>query len=156
SCTAPGPRALPASYCLTIVPSRRCSGELSRNASTPSPRRRPCAYPAGIVDDCQQYRRQSATPVGWRAQEVGPVRSIGAASGSTRGRRVELESDGACDPRTTIPGGRDRATDPDLGYLRLRQAIIDGQFHPNERLVEADLTSRFKLGRAAMRTALAR
>jgi DNA-binding GntR family transcriptional regulator len=49
-----------------------------------------------------------------------------------------------------------RATEPDVGYLRLRQAILDGQFLPNQRLVEADLTTRFGLGRAAMRTALAR
>jgi DNA-binding GntR family transcriptional regulator len=55
-----------------------------------------------------------------------------------------------------VRSARDRATEPDLGYLRLRQAILEGQFQPNERLVEADLTSRFKLGRAAMRTALAR
>jgi DNA-binding GntR family transcriptional regulator len=55
-----------------------------------------------------------------------------------------------------MSSARERGTEPDVGYLRLRQAILEGQFLPNERLVEADLTSRFTLGRAAVRTALAR
>src|SRR5260221_3617798 len=38
---------------------------------------------------------------------------------------------------------------------RLRQAIIEGQFFPNERLVEADLVRRFGGTRAAVRLALA-
>jgi DNA-binding GntR family transcriptional regulator len=38
---------------------------------------------------------------------------------------------------------------------RLRQAIIDGRFFPNERLVEADLVRRFGGTRAAVRLALA-
>jgi DNA-binding GntR family transcriptional regulator len=44
----------------------------------------------------------------------------------------------------------------DDGYQQVRQAILQGRFQPNERLVEADLTERFGLGRAAVRTALAR
>src|SRR3982750_85853 len=55
-----------------------------------------------------------------------------------------------------MPPARGRATGPAPLSLRLRRAILAGQFQPNERLVEADLTSRFKLGRAAVRTALAR
>ena len=51
---------------------------------------------------------------------------------------------------------RRRRTGPDEGYDRVRQAIVGGRFQPNERLVEADLTRTFKLGRAAVRTALAR
>jgi len=51
---------------------------------------------------------------------------------------------------------RRRATEPDEGYARLREAILRGRFSPNERLVEADLTRAFQLGRAAVRTALAR
>jgi DNA-binding GntR family transcriptional regulator len=38
---------------------------------------------------------------------------------------------------------------------RLRQAIIEGRFFPNERLVEADLVRRFGGTRAAVRLALA-
>jgi DNA-binding GntR family transcriptional regulator len=38
---------------------------------------------------------------------------------------------------------------------RLRQAIVDGKFFPNERLVEADLVRRFGGTRAAVRLALA-
>lgn len=39
--------------------------------------------------------------------------------------------------------------------LRIRQAIIDGAFFPNERLVEEDLVRRFGGTRAAVRLALA-
>jgi DNA-binding GntR family transcriptional regulator len=38
----------------------------------------------------------------------------------------------------------------------LRAAIVAGRLRPNERLVEADLTRRFGVGRSAVRTALAR
>src|SRR5580704_4567884 len=38
---------------------------------------------------------------------------------------------------------------------RLRQAIVDGRFFPNERLVEEDLVRRFGGTRAAVRLALA-
>jgi DNA-binding GntR family transcriptional regulator len=61
-----------------------------------------------------------------------------------------------CDTDRTMPSARPRGTEPDAGYLRLREAILQGQFLPNERLVEADLTGKFQLGRAAVRTALAR
>lgn len=70
--------------------------------------------------------------------------------------RSDEQSTGPCDTGGAMPPARDRATEPDAGYLRLRRAILAGQFLPNERLVEADLTSRFQLGRAAVRTALAR
>ncbi|MDQ6877369.1 MAG: GntR family transcriptional regulator [Candidatus Dormibacteraeota bacterium] len=41
-------------------------------------------------------------------------------------------------------------------YLKLREAIVDGYFQPNERLVEADLARRFGAGRTAIRAALVR
>jgi DNA-binding GntR family transcriptional regulator len=45
---------------------------------------------------------------------------------------------------------------PEDGYARLREAIVSGRLQPNQRLVEADLSSELGLGRAAVRTALAR
>jgi DNA-binding GntR family transcriptional regulator len=44
----------------------------------------------------------------------------------------------------------------DDGYLRLREAIIRGELAPNQRLVEADMSSEFRMPRAAVRTALLR
>src|SRR6202521_283331 len=41
-------------------------------------------------------------------------------------------------------------------YLKLREAIVDGRFQPNERLVEADLARTFRAGRTASRAALVR
>jgi len=41
-------------------------------------------------------------------------------------------------------------------YVKLREAIVDGRFQPNERLVEADLARRFGAGRTAIRAALVR
>jgi DNA-binding GntR family transcriptional regulator len=38
---------------------------------------------------------------------------------------------------------------------RLREAIVSGEFQPNERLVEADLAVRYGAGRTAIRAALA-
>jgi DNA-binding GntR family transcriptional regulator len=49
-----------------------------------------------------------------------------------------------------------RTTETDDGYTLLRQAILSGELLPNERLVEFDLVQRFEIGRAAIRTALAR
>lgn len=48
-----------------------------------------------------------------------------------------------------------RVTETDQGYMLLRGAILDGRFHPNERLIETDLARTFAIGRAAVRTALA-
>src|SRR5581483_9392123 len=42
------------------------------------------------------------------------------------------------------------------GYHRLREAIIRGDLAPNQRLVEADMSSAFRMPRAAVRTALVR
>src|SRR5260370_7943563 len=39
-------------------------------------------------------------------------------------------------------------------YRRLREAIASGQFHPNERLVEASVATRLGVGRTAVRAAL--
>jgi DNA-binding GntR family transcriptional regulator len=44
----------------------------------------------------------------------------------------------------------------DEGYEALREAIVIGSLQPNERLVEANLTRTFGMGRSAVRTALAR
>ena len=41
-------------------------------------------------------------------------------------------------------------------YLSLREAIVRGDFHPNERLVEASVAARTKAGRTAVRAALVR
>src|SRR5258708_14185608 len=41
-------------------------------------------------------------------------------------------------------------------YRRLREAIASGQFHPNERLVEASVATRLGVGRTALRAALFR
>jgi DNA-binding GntR family transcriptional regulator len=50
----------------------------------------------------------------------------------------------------------ERGTGADEGYERLHQAILRGDFQPNERLIEIDLTQLYNVGRAAIRTALAR
>ena len=36
----------------------------------------------------------------------------------------------------------------------IREAILSGEFVPNQRLIEADLSERFAAGRAAVRAAL--
>jgi DNA-binding GntR family transcriptional regulator len=41
-------------------------------------------------------------------------------------------------------------------YHRLREAIVGGDFHPNERLVEASIAERIGSGRTAVRAALVR
>jgi DNA-binding GntR family transcriptional regulator len=41
-------------------------------------------------------------------------------------------------------------------YHHLREAIVSGQFHPNERLVEATIAERIGAGRTAVRAALVR
>lgn len=41
-------------------------------------------------------------------------------------------------------------------YHQLREAIVSGQFHPNERLVEAAIAERIGVGRTAVRAALVR
>jgi DNA-binding GntR family transcriptional regulator len=54
----------------------------------------------------------------------------------------------------------DHAEKPATGgvsvYRKLRDAIVDSRFQPNERLVEADLARRFGAGRTAIRAALVR
>jgi DNA-binding GntR family transcriptional regulator len=42
------------------------------------------------------------------------------------------------------------------GYRRLREAIVRGELAPNQRLVEAEMSSAFKMPRAAVRSALLR
>jgi DNA-binding GntR family transcriptional regulator len=44
----------------------------------------------------------------------------------------------------------------DDGYLQLREAIVRGRLTPNQRLVEAEMSSEFGMPRAAVRTALVR
>jgi DNA-binding GntR family transcriptional regulator len=50
----------------------------------------------------------------------------------------------------------ERGTEADECYERLHRAILRGDFQPNERLVEMDLVQLYNVGRAAIRTALAR
>ena len=50
----------------------------------------------------------------------------------------------------------ERGAEADESYERLYQAILRGEFQPNERLIEMDLAQRYNVGRAAIRTALAR
>jgi len=45
---------------------------------------------------------------------------------------------------------------PADAYHQLREAIVNGEFQPNERLVEVDLARRLKTGRTSIRAALAR
>jgi DNA-binding GntR family transcriptional regulator len=48
------------------------------------------------------------------------------------------------------------AVTDDECYTQLREAIMRGEFQPNERLIEMDLAQSLGAGRAAIRTALAR
>jgi DNA-binding GntR family transcriptional regulator len=64
------------------------------------------------------------------------------------------------------PGARSTATPPARSdgtaergadtYRQLRNEIVSGRFHPNERLVEADLARLLAAGRSAIRAALVR
>src|SRR5450759_4733279 len=56
----------------------------------------------------------------------------------------------------SIPSAEKEARGGASEYLRLREAIVDGRFQPNERLVEADLARTFGAGRTAIRAALVR
>src|SRR5260221_3838786 len=54
---------------------------------------------------------------------------------------------------------REATPSPEAGdgvYRRLREGITSGEFQPNERLVEANLTRLLGGGRTAIRAALAR
>src|SRR5690348_17751256 len=42
------------------------------------------------------------------------------------------------------------------GYHQLREAIVRGELAPNQRLIEAEMSTAFKLPRAAVRMALVR
>jgi DNA-binding GntR family transcriptional regulator len=57
---------------------------------------------------------------------------------------------------TTAAGGgsEEPAARPSTVVDALRDAIIDGEFAPNQRLVEADLSERFGASRGSIRTAL--
>jgi len=55
-----------------------------------------------------------------------------------------------------VPAAEKEARGGSSAYLRLREAIVDGRFQPNERLVEADLARTFGAGRTAIRAALVR
>ncbi|GAA6756201.1 GntR family transcriptional regulator [Thermus thalpophilus] len=50
----------------------------------------------------------------------------------------------------------ERTTEVHQAYQALREAILKGELLPGQRLVEKDLAERFGLGRAAIRTALAK
>lgn len=49
-----------------------------------------------------------------------------------------------------------RSAEADQSYERLYQAILRGDFQPNQRLIEIDLAQLYNVGRAAIRTTLAR
>jgi DNA-binding GntR family transcriptional regulator len=55
-----------------------------------------------------------------------------------------------------MPAEADKITETDESYTRLYQAIVRGELLPNERLVELELAEKFRVGRAAVRTALVR
>lgn len=50
----------------------------------------------------------------------------------------------------------EKATEAQTAYRRIREAILEGTLLPGQRLVEKELSEHFSLGRAAIRTALAR
>jgi len=52
--------------------------------------------------------------------------------------------------------GSGRSTEADRAYARLREAIVGERLAPNERLIEVELAEELGVGRAAVRTALAR
>jgi DNA-binding GntR family transcriptional regulator len=56
----------------------------------------------------------------------------------------------------TMGSTSERGTEADEGYERLYQAILRGEFQPNERLIEMELAQLYNVGRAAIRTTLAR
>src|SRR4051812_24413274 len=56
----------------------------------------------------------------------------------------------------TMGVASERGAEADEGYERLYQAILRGDFQPNERLIEMDLAQLYNVGRAAIRTTLAR
>jgi DNA-binding GntR family transcriptional regulator len=51
---------------------------------------------------------------------------------------------------------RTSGIETDESYARLHQAIVQGKLLPNERLIEVDLAQAYRVGRATIRTALAR
>ncbi len=57
-------------------------------------------------------------------------------------------------PRLPEPARRSPDRPADV-YPELREAIASGRFHPNQRLVEADLAAAFGAGRTSIRSALA-
>src|SRR5437879_10980589 len=56
-------------------------------------------------------------------------------------------------PAPKPDGAAERGAD---AYLQLRNEIVSGRFHPNERLVEADLARLLGAGRTTIRAALVR
>jgi acetyl esterase/lipase len=49
-----------------------------------------------------------------------------------------------------------KTTESEISYERLHEAILSGELLPHERLIETELAERVGVGRAAIRTALAR
>src|SRR6476659_2529288 len=54
----------------------------------------------------------------------------------------------------TSASTRKQTTDPITVADRIRQAILNGDFSPNQRMVEADLCEQFQATRGAVRAAL--
>lgn len=62
---------------------------------------------------------------------------------------VALKPPATADPQVPTDGSL-------VAYRALREAIVDGRLHPNERLVEADLAKLLGAGRTTVRAALVR
>ena len=73
-----------------------------------------------------------------------------------RGAMTGLSAISSRGMATTAAGGgsEEPAARPTTVVDALRDAIVDGEFAPNQRLVEADLSERFGASRGSIRTAL--
>src|SRR3977135_1051797 len=87
--------------------------------------------------DCRQFYAQSAWTAAYSYRQGNRTQATSSAVNEVPVRAAEREARGG-----------------PSAYLRLREAIVDGRFQPNERLVEADLARAFGAGRTADRAAL--
>lgn len=55
-----------------------------------------------------------------------------------------------------FPGGKMIKSQSDLAYEQIKQKIMNGEFHPSQRLVESHLTEVLEVGRHNVRVALER
>lgn len=99
----------------------------------------------GIVDNPRERAHRATTH---RPEAARPQTDTAPAKTDTPGPKV----DPARSKTDPAPAQPDKPRPED----RLREAIVSGRFQPSERLVEADLSRWLGVGRAAVRTALAR